>query len=413
MAEGSKTTKGLLLTIFITVFIDLLGVSIIIPVIPAIFFEQNSQFFSGPITDDQKSLIYSFLLMCYPLAQFFGAPLLGSLSDRNGRKPILSMALIGTMIGYFLFAYAIYIKSVPLLFISRIIPGFTGGNISIILSSIADVSTKEERTSNFGLVGMAFGLGFILGPVVGGILSDDTILPWFNHMVPFIFTGLLTILNIILVRFFFKETLKKRTQSEINIFAGFKNVKNTFRTPALRNIFIIVLLLSVGFTFFTNFYSAYLYDEFQFSEKNIGYLYGWIGLWLAFTQGFIVRKLSKLSNPKKVLLVSIPFIGIGIGLLLLPTEAWVFYLINPIIAIAQGTTSPNMNSIVSEQVSEELQGSIMGINQSMQSLGQIIPTAIGGILLAQSKSLPLAVGALVIGFAFIGYLINYRKIRYE
>ena len=138
-----------------------------------------------------------------------------------------------------------------------------------------------------------------------------------------------------------------------------------------------------------------------------------MGLWLAFTQGFVVRKLSKVANPKKVLLVSIPFIGIGIGLLLVPTEAWLFYLVNPIIALAQGTTSPNMNSIVSEQVSEEMQGSIMGLNQSMQSLGQIIPTAVGGMLLAQSISLPLTMGALVIGFAFLGYLVNYKKIKYE
>lgn len=410
MSKIDKSKRALLFTIFITVFIDMLGVSIIIPVIPAIFFEQDSQFFAQGTSMDTKSIIYSLLLMCYPLFQFFGAPLLGTLSDRKGRKPILSIALVGTLIGYLLFSYAIVIRNLPLLFISRIIPGFTGGNISIIMSAIADVSTKEDRVNNFGLVGMAFGLGFVLGPVIGGLLSDDTILPWFDHHVPFLVTAGLTLLNILLVRRFFQETLKVKKDTKISMFSGFKNIADSFKTPKLRNIFSIVLLLSVGFTFYTNFFSTYLYDHFDYTEKDIGLLYGYIGLWLAFTQGFIVRKLSSKILPAKVLMISIPMLAIGLALLLAPSESWWFYIVNPIIAIAQGVTSPNMSSLVSSQATEEFQGSILGINQSMQSLGQIIPTALGGILMTVNLTFPLVMSAIVILLAFIIYIFVSKKI---
>lgn len=410
MSDKKKNTT-LLLTIFITVFIDLLGVSIIIPVIPSVLDISNPAI-GSQYSEASLDILYGLLLMCYPLMQFFGAPILGAISDNKGRKPILTVALLGTMIGYIFFAYAVYTVNIPLMFVSRMLPGFTGGNISIIMSSIADVSTKEARTRNFGLVGMAFGIGFVIGPVVGGILSDSAIVSWFSHYVPFVFTALLTFINIVLVHFFFNETLKKKKDTKISMFAGIINIKKAFQSPNLRNVFIVVLLLSVGFTFYTNYIAKYLMKDFGFSEKDLGYLFGYIGLWLAFTQGFVVRKLSKTVLPKRILMISMPVIGFGIFMMIFPKEAWMFYIINPIIALGKGTTAPNMSTIVSSQVSEEQQGAILGINQSMQSLGQIIPTAVGGFLLTITNYFPIVVGACVIFLAYIIYLYNFNRIKY-
>ncbi|MBX2873829.1 MAG: MFS transporter [Saprospiraceae bacterium] len=402
MTQNTGGKRSPLFLIFLTVFIDMLGVGIIIPVIPVIFFDPTSSFFAVEVSNTYRSVAYGFLIACFPFMQFFGAPLLGTISDRFGRKPILSMSLVGTMIGYLLFAYAILQQNLILLFISRMIPGFMGGNIAIILSSIADISDEESKTKNFGLVGMAFGLGFILGPTIGGILADETVYSGFSHATPFWFTAILTLLNLIFVQFAFPETLKESRVASITLLKGFQNIALSFKVPKLRYIFMVVLLLSLGFSFFTQFFSVYLIQEFSYSEKNIGLLYGWIGLWLAFTQGVIVRKLSNRFKSTQLLSVTILGLSLALLVLLVPSEAVWFYILNPFVAIFQGTTSPNMTSLISSQAGPERQGEILGINQSMNSLGQMIPPLIAGYINAIDTSLPLIAAA---GLTFLGWII--------
>lgn len=393
----------------------MLGVGIIIPVIPAIFSE-NGSFFSTNVSTSQVAIYYGLLVASYPLMQLFGAPILGTFSDKYGRKPILTIALIGTLIGYLLFAYSIVTKNLPLMFFSRMLPGFTGGNISIIMSAISDISTDDARTRNFGLVGMAFGIGFILGPTTGGVLADSSVVSWFNHSVPFLFTAILTLINIILVQFIFQETLKVKKEGTVNIFKGILNIGKSFKIPNLRGIFTVVLLFSIGFTFFTQFFSVYLFEKFSWSEKSVGLLYGWVGIWLAITQGLIVRKLSFKYKPKSLLFKSMPIVAVGICLLLLPTAGWLFFVINPIIAIGIGITSPNLTTIVSQQAAKNQQGEILGINQSMQSLGNIIPGILGGFIAAQfgiaatlvASGVMIVIAWLVYVFLFSG---NHSKVE--
>ncbi len=410
-----------LLPIFITVFLDMLGIGIIIPVIPALFFE-GSDFFTPDITREYRSVMYGLLIAAYPFMQFFGAPLLGSLSDRYGRKPLLTASLIGTMFGYMLFAYAIGSGNIYLLFFSRMIPGFLGGNIAIVYSAIADVSDEKDKTKNFGMVGMMFGLGFILGPTLGGILADETVVNWFNPATPFIFTSLLTLANVILVKFNFRETLPalQKGNEEIiqttaepiswnSLFKGFRNVGISFREKKLRTIFTVVLLLSIGFSFFTQFFAVLLIEKFTYSEKDIGFLFGWIGLWLVITQGGIVRKLANVVPAIKVPAFSLFSQGLFIGLLLLPAKDIWFYLINPLIAISHGITSPNLTTVVSMQAGSDRQGEVLGINQSMLSLGQIIPPVIGGYLNAYSMGLPILFGSITLLLAWAVYVFVFRR----
>lgn len=412
MAEtGAKGSNRAILPIFLTVFIDMLGVGIIIPVIPALFFEDNSGFFASGISADNRSIIYGFLLASYPFMQFFGAPVLGSLSDRYGRKPLLSISLIGTTIGYILFAFAIIQQDLYLLFFSRMLPGFTGGNISIMLSAIADVSDAKTKTQNFGLIGMAFGIGFILGPAIGGVLADNTVVSWFNHATPFWFTAGLTILNILLVQFRFSETLKEKRDSQISFFTGFRNIAYSLNSPRLRIIFLVVLLLSLGFTFFTQFYSVLLIEKFDYTEKNIGLLYGWVGIWLAFTQGVIVRQLSKRFRPNQILTFTPWLLGLVLITLLIPDQAIWMYLITPFIAMLNGTTSPNLTTVISEQATAQQQGEILGINQSFQSLGQAVPPIIAGYLHTINGNFPIMAASILTIAGALVYLLLFRKAK--
>lgn len=408
MNQPKRASLG---TIFLTVFIDLLGVGIIIPVIPALFFEEGAMIFDPGTSETYRSVLYGLLIASYPFMQFFGAPMLGALSDRLGRKPVLLVSLAGTLIGYLLFAVAILQQNLWLLFASRMLPGFTGGNVAVILSSIADVSDESSKARNFGLVGMAFGLGFILGPTLGGIMADDTVVSWFNAATPFFFTSILTVLNLIFVRFSFRETLEQKGDTRISPWTGFRNIATSFTVPRLRVIFSVVLLLSLGFSFFTQFFSVYLYQQFSFTEKSIGFLYGWIGLWLAFTQGFTVRKLSTHFRPDQLLSVTTLCLSFAIGALLLPDQSWMFYVLNPFVATFQGITSPNLTAVISSQVSRERQGQILGINQSMQSLGQMAPPLIAGYINAINGNLPLLTAATLTFLGWLVYVAVFRKHR--
>ncbi len=416
---SNKATS--LLPIYVTVFLDMLGIGIIIPVIPALFFE-GSDFFAPDVTREYRSVMYGLLIASYPFMQFFGAPLLGSLSDRYGRKPLLTTSLTGTMLGYMLFAYAIGSGHLFLLFFSRMIPGFLGGNIAIVYSAIADVSDEQDKTKNFGIVGMMFGLGFILGPTLGGIMADETVVSWFNPATPFIFTSLLTFLNVLLVRRNFKETLPamqagsgevipaaEKAISWGSLFKGFRNIATSFRDPKLRIVFTVVLLLSIGFSFYTQFFAVLLIEKFTYSEKDIGFLFGWIGLWLVITQGVFVRKLAARVPAIKAPALSLLSQSLFVGLVLLPAKDFWFYFINPCIAISHGITSPNLTTVVSMQAGKERQGEVMGINQSMLSLGQIIPPVIGGYLNAFSVGLPVLFGAITLLLAWVVYVFIFRR----
>lgn len=409
MSDSEKSNStSLLLIIFLTVFLVMLGVTIIIPVVPAIF-EGDTAVFANQFSKQTNSIIYGLLIASYPFMQFFGAPILGKYSDRVGRKPVLLMSMTGALIGYLLFGLALQYGLLFLIFISRMIPGFMAGNIAVILSSISDLSDEESKAKNFGLVGAAFGLGFVIGPSIGGLLADSSVVSWFSLATPFWFTAILTVCNMILVYFYFPETNTKKVQNEISLFQGFKNVKKIFEIPNLRGILTVVMLVSFGFSFFTQFFAIYLYREFDFSVRDVGMLFGWVGIWLFITQAGVIRIITKKFKPEQILKVTPLMIGIFVLLLLVPDEKWMFYLIQPMIAISYGLTNPTMTALVSKQVSAEQQGEVLGINQSMSSLGQIIPPLVGGFLAGFDAAYPLIASFVMLVGAWLVFLFYYGK----
>ena len=207
-----------LFAVVFTIFIDLLGIGILIPVIPQLLANPASPFYllAQGVSIKTGYIILGFLTAIFPLMQFFATPLLGELSDRFGRKPVLAISLLGTCISYILFAIGILTKNLPLLFVSRGFDGITGGNIAVAQAAIADVSTPENRAKNFGLMGAAFGIGFILGPYIGGKLSDPNLISWFNAATPFWFAALLCFANVLSVVFLLPETHKHK-KSETNL----------------------------------------------------------------------------------------------------------------------------------------------------------------------------------------------------
>jgi DHA1 family tetracycline resistance protein-like MFS transporter len=402
--------KFSLLTIFLIVFIDMLGVGIIIPVIAPLFFSPTGILPLGT-SYETRAMLMGFLTASYPFAQFFGAPILGAMSDRFGRKPVLMASLSGTLVGYILFGFAVLTANIPLLFLSRMLDGFTGGNISVAMSTIADMTDKEHRAKNFGIVGMAFGLGFILGPYIGGKFADPNIVSWFNAATPFFFAAGLTGVNILMVIIRFSETLKKKIMTRISFTTGFRNIIKGFSMPNLRVMFTIVLLMTFGFTFFTQFFQVYLIEKFGYTSSQIGDVFAYIGLWIAFTQGFINRFISTRIPSHRVLRFTIIGLALTFPALLFPETTPVLLCVLPFVAIFQGLTQPNQNALISASAGAESQGEVMGINSSLQAFGQMIPPILAGFLITVDIRLPILVAGAFTFIAWLLYIIYFNEKR--
>lgn len=404
-----KNKKYSIVTIFFTVFLDLLGLGIIIPILPALILDPIGGILPITYSFSERTLLYGFLIASYPLAQFFGAPILGVLADSKGRKKLLILSLIGTVVGYAVFILGILTSNIFLLFLGRILDGFTGGNISIAQSAIADVSTEETKSRNFGLIGMAFGLGFIIGPYIGGKLSDSSIVSWFTYATPFYLSIFLATINVLLVIFNFPETIVKKREVKVNIFTGFSNIGKAFSYKNLRVMFLVVFLLTVGFNFFTQFFQVFLYGKFRFTQSQVGDFFAYMGLWIAISQGAVLRPLSKKFESAQILRVSIILLAISFPFLLIPNQRFWLYFIVPFIAIFQGLNQPNGTAIISNLSDKEKQGEILGINQSISSLAQAIPPIIAGFVTSINLNLPIWFASFSTLLAWIVFKAFYGK----
>ncbi|MBU2566737.1 MFS transporter [Patescibacteria group bacterium] len=395
----SKNNKSSLFSLFLVVFIDMLGIGIIIPILPIIFYAKD--FFPASVPQSTINILLGLLIASYPLAQFFAAPVLGKYSDRYGRKNLLIISLIGSLLGYALFAVGIIIGNIYILFLSRIIDGVTGGNISIVNSAIADISDVENKTKNFGLIGMAFGLGFIFGPFIGGVLSDSNIISWFNLATPFWTAALLVFINIMFIIFSFKESIVQKVHKPIHFLSSIIDIRKIISLKSLNIFFLTIFLINFGWSFFTQFFQIFLYDKFSFTSTQIGYLFAYMGLWIAISQGVLIRPISKKFKSEKILKIVILLTSLTLLTFIIPSQNYILYLIIPILAISFGFINPNFSTIISNSTTPTAQGEILGLRQSVVSLSQAIPPILAGISLSISTSMPIIISSAVLFIAWI------------
>lgn len=399
--------------LFLTIFIDMLGIGILIPVIPQLLGEPSSPYYLLNIGQEHFGLLLLGTLMAlYPIAVFLMAPVLGALSDKYGRKPVLFVSIVGTAISYFIFAYAIITKNIFLLFASRLVDGITGGNISVAQAAIADSTEPQNRAKVFGMIGAAFGFGFIIGPFLGGVLSTPSVLPFFNASTPFIFAGILSSINAISIYFFFKESIKTKDQDRvIEYFSAFKNIIKTKKfSSEVRWLFLCSFLFNAGSAFFYSFFNVYLTNKFYFAPAQIGNFFAYVGVWIIFTQVVVVRYLSKRYKEIDILGPAYFINAIGVLLYLLPSNAWYLLLIVPIASIPNGVQMANFNSFLSKETPEKMRGEVMGVSSSVASLGQSFPPILAGLIAAATASyVPIIFGAIVVFSAGIIFIYKIRN----
>ena len=382
-----------------------MGLSVVIPVFAMLFLDPQNQIFGSGFTDAQIMMILGLLKASYPLFQLIGAPFLGNLSDRIGRKPVLIITLSGTLLGYLLIIYSIFTQNIYLLFAGRIIDGITGGNIVVLYSVIADVSDPKQKASRFGLIGMAFGLGFIFGPFLGGLTSSSDIISWFNYTTPFVLSAVLVAINLLFILSRFPETRISLRKEKLRFYAGIRDFFKLLSNKELSALFLVFFLFIMGFTFYTQFYDVFLISKFDFNQQQIGNVFAYIGLWIVLSQGYLTGKLSQYFNAGKVIFTSFVVLAITLLILLIPDDYRLLFIILPFVSVAHGLIQPNLLGLISNSASADFQGKVIGFSQSLQSIGYAIPPLISGFVIALNLNLPIIISACFISLAFIFFLV--------
>ena len=373
-----------LLIIFVTVFIDLVGFGIVIPVLP--LYAESPEFNATPFEALMLFAIYSWM-------QFFFAPVLGRLSDKYGRRPILFFSILGSAVGYFLVGWA---ATLAVVFAGRIVSGITGGNISTAQAYIADVTSKENRARGMGLFGAAFGLGFVFGPAIGAILSK------YGIHAPFYFAAGLSLANAIAVYFVLPESVKRSSAAAVSAGGNrLGQIFESFREPRFGLINLEYFFLITAFSIMTGAFVLYTAFRFGYNAEQNGYLFAFVGVVSIVGQGVLFHTLARkfgesvlaavgclvmvvallgapLIGPTPGTGFTIPILGpISAGLILL----LVFCVLT---AIGNSLASPALMSLASKVSHEHEQGKSLGILQSSASLARAVGPTLGGFLLNNS-----------------------------
>nr|WP_294777965.1 TCR/Tet family MFS transporter [uncultured Flavobacterium sp.] len=344
--------------IFITMLIDITGWGIIIPVIPKLI----SELINGDISEAAK--YGGWLTFAYAITQFVCAPLIGNLSDKYGRRPIILISLFAFAMDYLLLAFS---PNIFWLFVGRIIAGLTGASITTASAYIADVSTPENRAKNFGMIGAAFGLGFIIGPVLGGLLGQ------FGSRVPFYAAAVLCLLNFLYGYFILPESLSKENRrafewKRANPVGALLNLR---KHPALIGLILAIFLLYIGSHAVHSNWSFFTMYRFNWNEKMVGISLGVVGLLVGLVQGGLVRFTSpRLGNTKSIYL-GLSLYTIGMLLFAFATESWMMFAFLVPYCLG-GIAGPALQSEVSGKVPANEQGEIQGTLASLMSASAII-----------------------------------------
>ena len=355
-----------LFSIILVVFIDLLGFSLILPLLP--YYAETFQ---------ANQTVTGILIASYALMQLIGAPILGRLSDRFGRRPVLLVSVFGTFLGFLLLGFA---NALWMLFASRILDGLTGGNLSVAQAYISDVTDEKSRSKGLGMIGAAFGLGFIIGPVTGGLLSQ-----W-GYSVPAFAAAAISFINLILIYAWLPESLteEKRSQmTEKRPAITFNALIVAFKRPFTGSILITRFFFGLAFAILQTIFGLYALAKFNLTARDTGLVLTYVGVLSVIMQGFLVGRLT--SRYREDLLISISVVLMGLSLFgwaFAPSVLWLYISTTPI-ALAGGLLNTLLSSTLTKAVAPQEIGGILGLSAAVESATRIIAPLLGGVLLQQ------------------------------
>lgn len=396
-----RHVKNPLIFIFITILIDCIGIRIVLPVAASIVAEVSK-------CDVNEAIKYSgWMMATYALMQFLFSPLLGSLSDKWGRKPVLLISLFGLGIDYLFLATA---NTLPLLFLGRIIAGICGASLTTGFAYVADVSPPEKRAQHFGLISAAVGIGFVIGPFIGGISSE------YGTRVPFVIAAVLSLLNCLYGFFILPESLKPENKrpfsfKRANPIGAFYHLKNNLEH---RNLLLSLFLIYLAAQVLPAVWPFYTKYKFHWNDLEIGYSITFVGLMVAIVKAGLIKFCEQQFGITKTIYLGLIFSFSGLCLFAFTGQSWMLYLSIAVYCLG-GIASPSLQGIISSKTGSNEQGELQGVITSLMSLSNIIsPVIMTGLFhfftrkdaFIRLPGIPFFAASVAIFLSFIIFLLT-------
>lgn len=397
-----------LIFIFLSVFIDLLGIGIVLPLLP-FYVKLIEETGSGWMVANY-ALIVGALTASYALFQFLFAPVLGALSDRYGRRPILLLSLVGAGFAYILFGLADQFAAfgattvLAVLFGSRIFAGITGGSISTAQAYIADVTTPETRAKGMGMLGAAFGLGFMLGPAIGGMLSTISL------SAPAFAAATLAFGNAAFGYFKLPESLPvERRSQQIGSLNPFRRLGGVVSRSNIRPLLLGIMMLNLAFAGLQSNFAVFTSTRFGYGPSDIAFLFAFIGLIAVVMQGGLIRHLVPRFGEARLALTGLSLMAGAFSLIALIPSAWMLYPAVGILVMGSSMATPSLTSLISRSVGPSEQGSVLGGTQALNSLTMVLGPITAGLLFdSVGQNAPYIAGTLLIASALVVLFVALR-----
>jgi MFS transporter, DHA1 family, tetracycline resistance protein len=394
---GSLAT---VLPLFLILFLDGMGLGILIPILNQALISPDSTFFMHPVSSSLREGLYGILMGVYMLCWFFGAAILGDLSDQVGRKKSLIICLIGTLLGFLINGFAMIINSYALLIIGRVIAGIASGSQPIAQAAVIDASPEDKKTRNIGFIILSICLGFTGGPVLAGFLSDHNIASWFNLSTPLFFGTLLSLLNIILLMITYKENLENKAKLKINWGKALLLVVDACKLKEIRQISISYIFNQLGWGIYFLFIATFMMVKFHLTETDISILLGVLGAGFSVGCAFLVNFLSKKLSNKISLQISLIGVIICVLLTLIVNNPLVMWIVIFFIGIFQAVAYSFYITLFSGAVDDSKQGWIMGVTSSLFAVVWGIQSLVMGFISGGSLFIPFII-------CFISFILGF------
>ncbi len=393
-----------LFSILLMFFMDVISIGLAYPIFSSMFFCPDCHVLAAGTSQAIRGIWLGIILALVPIGQFFSAPVLGTFSDRIGRKKLLLTTIALGSIGYFVAVCGVWLEQVLLLAFSRIVIGIATGNQAIGSAVIADISEPEEKTKNFGLLHMAGGFGFTVGPFLGGILSKFSFGSLSGYAIPFACAGMLTIINLVLVALLYQETHKPIQQQQDVLSFGLRNIKRAWRMPGLSLLFVAIFVYNFGWSFYWDFIPVNWIALFKFDASGVYNRYALGALVYALSSGILIRPFIARFKSQTLLFYGLIGGALCIGVPLFYATPNIYWILIPLQQYAISLIFPVAAALVSNKSSAESQGEMMGIFESVQSFAMILCPIVAGVLIGISLQMPLIVGTL--GLLLAAYIVK-------
>jgi DHA1 family tetracycline resistance protein-like MFS transporter len=379
-SRSEKGKKFSLFSVYFTFFVDSLSWSIIFPIFAPYFLDPNNPLFSSTTPLAARTTLLGFFLMAFSLGQFLAAPILGEYADKHGRRKALIVSVLFTCVGMLTTALSIKMYSLIFLFLGRLMTGVFASNLSVCLACISDLSITEKiKIKRFSFLSVLTGISFILGAFLGGKLSDASIYPWLSADIPFWLASCLTFLNFLFVIFGFKETSTTKPSLRFHFFESFHNIKKVLETKKIKGIYTVYFLFLCAWTLIFQFIPVLVVHKYAFTNSQIGNLALFMGGFWALGSSVLNKLLISHFSSQRILDWCLALFTLLCAGIVFPSHTYLTLSLLGLCALVGGLAWPHCTNVISNTAPKEVQGKILGLTQSIQSLAMALAPLIGGI----------------------------------